>query len=121
MLFRSGTVVQKIGDEYLGFFHSAFEDSNNFVWYVVGAYTFEAKPPFRITSISNYPIFFDGIYNSTPVHTANPLVRCLFPCSFVIENSSGRELIQLSCGENDSHVKIVTIDKKALLKSLKKI
>lgn len=118
---RGGSTVQKIDGEYLGFFHSAYEDEGNFNWYLMGAYTFEAKPPFRLQALSHHPIFFDGIYNSPIMNMADPHKRVIFPCSFVTENRAGKELIHVSCGENDSGVKIVTLDKKALLKSLKKI
>jgi len=118
---RGGTPARKVGDEYLAFFHSSFRDDDEISWYVMGAYTFEAKPPFRITSISQYPILFKGMYDSPPLNTANPALRCIFPAGFALENREGRELIHVACGENDSAVKIVTIDKEALLKSLKKI
>ncbi|MFA5250542.1 MAG: hypothetical protein WC371_03955 [Parachlamydiales bacterium] len=118
---QGGSTALQADGQYLGFFHSKFKDKDNFSWYLIGAYTFENRPPFRLSAISNYPIFFNGIYSSVPVHTANPLTRCLFPCGFVIENQKGRELVHLACGENDSHIKIITFDKKVLLKSLKKI
>lgn len=122
-----GSTAKKISEDlYLGFFHSSFSENDRVsadipVWYVMGAYTFEAKPPFRVTAISNYPILFQDIYTSPPLNTAPPLVRCIFPAGFVIENKEGRDLIHLSCGENDCAVKIITMDKEALLKSLKKI
>ncbi len=121
---RGGSTVQKIDDEqYLGFFHSNYIDkeNNRFAWYLMGAYTFTAKPPFKLTSFSNYPIFFDGIYDSPIMGTADPHKRVIFPCSYVLEKKDGKELIHVSCGENDSQIKIITFDKKNLLKSLKKI
>jgi len=118
---RGGTGPRLIGNEYLGFFHSSFSDNDDIIWYVIGAYTFEATPPFAITSISNYPILFKGIYNTPPLNTATPKIRCVFPCGFAIEQQNGKELIHVACGENNSSVKIITMDKEALLKSLKKI
>ncbi len=118
---RGGTPARKVGDEYLAFFHSAFRDDEDISWYVMGAYTFEAKPPFRMTSISHYPILFKGIYDSPPLNTANPALRCIFPAGFAVENRDGRELIHVACGENDSAIKIITLDKIALLKSMKRI
>jgi hypothetical protein len=38
-----------------------------------------------------------------------------------VENRDGQDLIHLSCGENDSAIKILTFDKEALLKTLKPI
>jgi predicted GH43/DUF377 family glycosyl hydrolase len=118
---RGGTPARRIGDEYLAFFHSSFRDDEDISWYVMGAYTFEAKPPFRITSISHYPILFKGIYDSPPLNTANPALRCIFPAGFALENRDGRELIHVACGENDAAIKIVTIDQEVLLKSMKKL
>jgi predicted GH43/DUF377 family glycosyl hydrolase len=115
-----GTPSKKIGDEYLGFFHSWFTDENNLVWYVMGAYTFNAAPPFNLTGISKYPILFKEIYETPFANTACIEKRVIFPSGFVLENQNGRELIQLACGENDCGIKIVTIDKENLLKSLQR-
>lgn len=117
---RGGTTPRLVDGQYLSFFHSMFRDNSGFPWYVMGAYTFEAKPPFRLTAISPYPILFKGIYDTPWRHTA-PYVRCIFPGGFAIENISGKQLLHVSCGENDCAVKILTIDKEALLKSLKKL
>jgi predicted GH43/DUF377 family glycosyl hydrolase len=114
---RGGTPARKIGNEYLSFFHSAFQDPKGLSWYVMAAYTFEENPPFRITSISPYPILFEGIYNSPILNTAWEYQRAVFPAGFVID----QDQIHISLGENDSAVKILTLDKNSLLKNLKKI
>lgn len=116
-----GACAQLIGDEYLNFFHSRFIDRLGTTWYVMGAYTFSAKPPFHLTAVSNYPILFHGIYETPHINTAPAGIRCIFPAGFIIEEQDGKEVIQLACGENDCAIKIVTIDKQALLKSLKKL
>lgn len=118
---RGGTAAQKIGDEYLAFFHSSFLDKNNTLWYCMGAYTFEGKPPFRVTGISQYPILFEGIYGTPPMNTAAAAKRVIFPCGFVLEKRDSRDAIVLSCGENDASVKIVILDKEELLKGLKRV
>ena len=118
---RGGTPAQKVGDEYLAFFHSSFRDRNGIIWYCMGAYTFEDQPPFRITKISNYPILFEGIYGTPPMNTADPMKRVIFPSGFVVEERNGKEVIHLSCGENDASVKIITLDKNTLLRGMKKI
>jgi predicted GH43/DUF377 family glycosyl hydrolase len=120
-IIRGGTPAQKVDDQYLGFFHSAFKDKRDITWYCMGAYTFESSPPFRITGISHYPILFSGIYNTPHMNTADPLKRVIFPAGFVIERKQEGDLIHVSCGENDSGVKIITLNKEKLLKSLKKI
>ena len=120
-VLRGGTPAIKIGNNYLAFFHSSFLGKEGLIWYSMGAYTFESQPPFRITAISPYPILFPGIYDSVSLNTAEARKRVIFPTSFVIEEKNGKELIHLSCGENDSAIKIVTIDKEILLKSLKEV
>lgn len=117
---RGGTPALKVGNDYLGFFHTSFYEEDQ-IWYVMGAYTFEGEPPFRINSISRYPILFSGIYDSVALNTAEAKKRVIFPSGFVIEKQGDKELIHVSCGENDSGIKIITLDKKALLKHLQKI
>lgn len=116
-----GTSARLIDGEYLSFFHSKFKTKDGVWWYVMGAYTFEAKPPFRVTRVSTAPILFDGIYETPPLNTASPDKYVIFPCGFAVENKEGKTLIHLGCGENDSAIKIVTLDKVALIKGLQKI
>lgn len=112
---RGGAPACRVGGEYLSFFHSAFEDSKGVSWYVMAAYTFEENPPFRIKAISPYPILFKGIYDSPILNTARISQRAVFPAGFVID----QDQIHISLGENDSAVKILSLDKNMLLKSLK--
>lgn len=118
-ILRGGTGARRVGDQYLGFFHSSFPFRDGTRWYVIGAYTFDSKPPFEITGMSHYPILFEDIYASPPRHTANPLVKCLFPGGFVIEENEDGDLIHLVCGENDSAIRIVTIDQENLFQNLR--
>jgi predicted GH43/DUF377 family glycosyl hydrolase len=118
---RGGTPSIKIDDQYVGFFHTSFRDASGIIWYLMGAYTFDAAPPFAIRGLSQYPILFNGIFETPPMNTANPMVRCIFPCGLVAGKKEGKEVLYVSCGENDSNVKILTFDKEALLKSLRKI
>jgi len=50
-----GTPPVRIGDEYWSFFHS-FIASNRKRRYFIGAYAFEARPPFRITRFTAKPL-----------------------------------------------------------------
>lgn len=118
---RGGTPGKLVDGQYLSFFHSFFQDIDGYYWYVMGAYTFESKPPFNITSVSKYPILFEGIYNTLPINSSNPIKRSIYPAGFITGMQDGKEVIHVSCGENDSTVKIITFDKEKLLKSLKKI
>ena len=115
---RGGTPAQLVDGEYLAFFHSSFGDWKRAIYYVMGAYTFEAAPPFRITRISPHPIVFQGMYDSILINPiAKPRLHCIYPAGFVCDG----ETIYLSCGENDSAIKILTLDKRALLNSLKAV
>src|SRR3990167_2105414 len=66
--FRGGTPAKRIGNQYLAFFHTLFYEKK-IPWYVMGAYTFEANPPYRITAISQTPILFKGIYDTKTKNT----------------------------------------------------
>jgi predicted GH43/DUF377 family glycosyl hydrolase len=113
---RGGTHAELIDGEYLSFFHSSFTDRNGKHWYVMGAFTFEANPPFRVTGVSPHPLLFKGIYSSPHSKGSSSRLRCIFPTGLVLSEDDSKILV--SCGENDSAVKIITFDKKALLKSL---
>lgn len=118
---RGGATARKVDNQYLSFFHSSFTDLNGSVWYIMGAYTFDDFPPFRVNALSNYPILFKDIYDTPPMNTADAHKRIIFPGSFLIRTWDEKEVIHLVCGENDCAIKIVTLDKQALLKSMKRI
>ena len=119
-----GSPARLIDGEYVTFFHSSFK-SNHMKWYVVGAYTFESHPPFRIKRISKYPILWKKIYQ-TPIH---PTVwfrprhefRVAFPSGFEEGMKKGRQVLYLSYGENDSGLCVLTLDKNRLMNSLQDI
>ena len=117
-VLRGGTPAQLHNGEYLAFFHSSFKDKKtNTNWYVMGAYTFDKEVPHKITSISREPILFRNVYDSEHGPGTNEKLRCLFPSGFVIDENN----IHVSCGENDSQSKIITIDYDILKKSMQKI
>jgi len=119
---RGGTPARLVDGEYLAFFHSSFKDAKSMMfYYVMGAYTFENHPPFRITRISKFPITFKSMYDTPYANTASLSKRVIFPSGYVIEKKEGKEWIHISCGENDSGVKIVTLDKEALFKYLEPV
>lgn len=113
-----GTPARLVDGEFLSFFHSKFKDRNGIIWYVMGAYTFEVTPPHRVTKVSPYPILFDGIYDSEYRNTAEPSKCIIFPTSFALQDKNHQKLIHLSCGENDSTIKVLSFNKDALLDSL---
>jgi predicted GH43/DUF377 family glycosyl hydrolase len=114
---RGGTPALLVDGQYLAFFHSSFKEDKK-KWYVMGAYTFEKDPPFRITAVSEFPMIFQGIYDTPAENTSSTKLRCIYPAGFVMSHERAQEEIYLSCGENDCSVKILTLDKKKLLDSL---
>ncbi len=53
---RGGTPPVRIGDEYLSFFHSSMPWKQRQNRYFMGAFAFEAKPPFAVTRITPEPL-----------------------------------------------------------------
>lgn len=115
---RGGTPPQKIGDEYLSFFHSSFKEENGIHWYVMGAYTFQAKPPFAITRMSSQPILFQKMFDTPIIHTADLYKRVIFPSGFIREIQEGKKRIHLACGSNDCAIQMVTFDEEKLIESM---
>ena len=110
-----GTPALLVDDSYyLSFFHSHFDDMGK-GWYIMGAYLLEPYPPFRPIAITKSPIVFQEMY-SAPLKKEK--LRSLFPCGFVQDMSSGHTLLHVACGENDTNIRIVTIDKDALIQSM---
>ncbi len=106
---RGGTPAKLVNGEYLAFFHSCFGKKKK--WYVMGAYTYQANPPYKVTKVSKYPILFGKIKNT----------RIVFPCGFIEQKENNKNLIYVSYGENDSISKIVVIDKEKLYESMQKV
>lgn len=114
---RGGTPALMVNGQYLAFFHTLFYESKR-PWYAMGAYTFEASPPYRVTAVSPFPILFKGIYDTPAINTAHSKKKAIYPAGMVLGKEDGRDVIHISCGENDSSVKILTFDTEALLQSL---
>lgn len=108
---KGSTPAQLVDGEYLTFFHSTFfDDITHSTCYVMGAYTFEKNPPHRITAMSKWPLTFPTIYDTPYGISGNKNLKCVFPAGFVVDGDQ----IHISCGENDSAVKIVTLSKQIL-------
>lgn len=116
-VLRGGTPARLVDGQYLAFFHTLFYE-NKRPWYAMGAYTFEANPPYRVTALSAAPIIFKGIYDTPAINTAHSKKKAIYPAGMAFGQEDGKDVIYLSCGENDSSVKILTFDKDALLQSL---
>lgn len=115
--FRGGTPAKLVNGQYLAFFHTLFYEGKR-PWYVMGAYTFEATAPYRVTAISPTPILFKGIYDTPTKNTAHSIKRAIYPAGIVLGNEEGRDVIYVSCGENDCTVKLITFDTEGLLNYL---
>ncbi|MBU6149585.1 MAG: hypothetical protein KGQ54_05265, partial [Verrucomicrobia bacterium] len=109
-----------VDGQYVGFFHSFFRE-NKKIWYVMGAYTFESSPPFRITACSSHPICFKGMYKTKIKNTGSTRKPVVFPSGIILAKEEGRDVLHVACGDNDCGIKIVTFDKEALLKNLEPI
>jgi len=117
---RGGTQALLLDeDHYLSFFHSwtdiATIQSNGrkIAHYVIGAYLFQAHPPFAITAISPVPIVAENFYRPPYYKTWKPL-RCVFPAGLIIDDN----YIWISYGRQDHEIWIAKLDKKSLLQSL---
>jgi hypothetical protein len=84
----------------------------------MGAYIFQAEPPFKILAITPNPISFEGMYSAR--HRVNNL-HVTYPAGFAIEKRDDKCMLHVSCGENDTSIRIISIDKDALLKSMVRV
>ncbi len=119
-VIRGGTPCILVDGEYVGFFHSFFREGGK-IWYVMGAYTFESSPPFRITACSAHPIRFKKMYQTKIIGSGSSRKPVTFPSGIVLSKEDGRDVLHVACGDNDCGIQIVTFDKEALLKSLKTV
>jgi hypothetical protein len=116
---RGGTSPKLIGDQYVTFFHSTFEDSvYKYRWYVFGGYTFDAKPPFCIRRISSEPIFFRGLYSASSIQPSWVSGRIAFPAGLELGRFDNKDAFIVSYGDSDAASKIVIIDQQKFLDSL---
>ncbi len=90
---RGGAPPIRVGDEYLCFFHSSTMWTEKKRRYHMGAYTFEAKPPFRVTRMTQKPLLSGS--KEDPWAEGLPLV--VFPCGSLME----RNKCVVTMGVND--------------------
>lgn len=109
---RGGTPAQIVDGEYLAFFHSscgAYSEGQPMLHYVMGAYTFNPKPPYEITKMSSCPIQAKDFYSKT-----TQAKKVIFPGGFAVSGNH----IHLAYGRNDCEIWIATLDKTLLQESL---
>lgn len=112
---RGGTPARRIDDVYLTFFHSTVTLDNN-RYYFIGAYIFDAKPPFTIRAITPEPIWFKKIFS-----TQRGKSSLIFPCGFAFGKKKDKTLLHLSCGESDTHIRIISIDKDKFFEKMVRV
>lgn len=93
---RGGCNPVRVGNEYWTFFHSSLPWDGKKRQYYMGAYSFEAKPPFRMLRMTPRPL----LAGSTLDEWLPGKPPCVFPCGAIIRN--GRWLVvggsnDLSC------------------------
>ncbi len=93
---RGSTSPILIGDEYFVWFHSsvASEPPIGHRTYDIGAYTFEARPPFRVQRFTLNPL----VYADHATKPASIDKSVLFPCGAILDGDRWR----LSCGIHDA-------------------
>lgn len=115
---RGSSQAELIDGEYFSFFHSGIYEhseasSHYYLWhYFMGAYTFSASPPFKITSMIPSPIIVDRLYTRS-----NTAKRVILPGGFACAGDK----IYLAYGKDDCEIWIMTLDKQALKKAMKPI
>lgn len=109
---RGGTPPIRVGDEYFSFFHSSGPWLGKKRRYYMGAYAFEAKPPFAVTRCSSLPILTGS--KNDPWSEGLPLV--VFPCGSILRN--GTWFVTL--GVNDCVSAWIEIPHEELLCTLRK-
>jgi predicted GH43/DUF377 family glycosyl hydrolase len=90
---RGGTAPVKVGDEFISFFHSSMPWRPPKRRYYMGAYAFQAEPPFTVTAVTPEPLLAGSL--DDPWGEGKPLV--VFPCAALHED---REWT-ISLGVND--------------------
>lgn len=88
---------------YHGFFHSSLHWKGPKRRYFMGYYKFEAKPPFKITEISEKPILYGNEADERLLPDNSPLV--VFPCGAIQKNNQ----FVISFGLNDEKTGIIKI------------
>mmetsp|Transcript_4148 Transcript_4148/g.4283 ORF Transcript_4148/g.4283 Transcript_4148/m.4283 type:complete len:514 (+) Transcript_4148:216-1757(+) len=112
---RGGTEAKLVGGEYLAFFHSqATIHSRSSMTYWMGAYTFSRDPPFRITSMSKYPIVAPSFGEGW---TNKKLDFVIFPMSFSFDEDS----VFVTYGKNDGAGWVLNLNRTELFQSLRKV
>lgn len=118
-IIRGGTPPIKYGDNYLSFFHSAKDvkyKGQDGKQYYMGAYLFEAKPPFRPLAITERPLITGEIVDDNIPRLSNKIF-VVFPSGVIRKGDSH----YVSFGYNDYRCRYVEITDDLLQSELKPI
>src|SRR5258706_1031544 len=108
---RGGSSPVRVGDEFYCFFHGVcYVDGVR--THTAGVYTFEAKPPFRVTRCTRWPILIPDPATRPPGKE-----NVVYPCGAFLD---GERWI-LSCGVHDSWIEISQFDAADIDKRLEVI
>lgn len=110
---RGSTPPIRVGDVYCSFFHDSLPLKDELKVYRTGFYTFEAKPPFRMTHIIPYPVL-------TPDSSTRPREwsNILYTCGALRLNDS--EWL-LSSGVHDSWTELHKLSHAGLMERLVRV
>ena len=116
---RGGTNAVRIGDKYLTFFHSSNKHiiQVRIMTYFMGAYLFDAKPPFAITHVTPEPIIHPALINDTLEWAYKGVDFVIFPMGLIVNDTH----ITVSIGRNDRESWMMTLHRGPFLESLKKV
>ena len=116
---KPGTAALLDGDHYLALFHSVkvmptvHSEGKPIQHYFMGAYTFENRPPFAITAISQNPIVGEHFYHGPEYKMVKPC-RVVFPCGIVVDD----RFVWVVFGRQDHEVWMAKLEKTGLYESL---
>jgi hypothetical protein len=115
---RGGSSMVLINSEYWGFFHTKTNIGSRLVYtYVMGAYTMSAEPPFRLTSMSRYPIVPEKLIFGE--WTYSRLDFCLYPMS--VEFQEETQIIYVGMGRNEIEGWLVGFNYTSLKRSMRSL
>lgn len=102
---RGGASPQRVGDEFYSWFHGYAVKGGN-IYYTMGLYTFEARPPFRPLRVIREPLVIGGFSNTNKY--------IFYPCGAALKNGRWH----ISAGEHDAKCMVVVFDAAAIEREL---
>lgn len=118
--FSGGTNLIRIGDEYVGLFHTFLNvhpHEPNVREYYSGSYAISADAPFRITKMSHEPVLYSKMDDSRDMRPAKASWRpnVCYPCGIMERNGK----ILVSYGWQDCRCAVDVWEKDEFLATLK--